>query len=243
MTRTRRIELCVWLALVMGGVVCAEAPAVIEMPRSDKRFDWPAVERVIQSAITDVRAQGVKLDEPLRFRVNGPYKSFVHEDGAGGYARSSSEVWIGLKPGMKAWDALRRCVAHELHHCARRRLVGYGRTLAEAIVSEGLADHFVVEVYGPPAGAWTRALNDSQFDNLRMKILADPHWKLPGAYSLAWLTGSRKRGIPRWTGYALGWRAVRDYLARHPGVRASRLAGAPALSILRGAGPGWGEDG
>jgi hypothetical protein len=33
-------------------------------------------------------------------------------------------------------------VAHELHHCARWKRPGYGATLGEAIVSEGLACHF-----------------------------------------------------------------------------------------------------
>ena len=36
--------------------------------------------------------------------------------------------------------------AHELHHCARARGPGYGSTLAEALVTEGLACHFEAEV-------------------------------------------------------------------------------------------------
>lgn len=235
-----RIALCVWLALVTARMGCAGASATIDMPSGDARLDRPTIERVIREAITDARVTGLKFDEPLRIRVNGPLEQIIPEVGVGGYSVSSHEIWIAVAPAMRPWAALRRCVAHELAHCARWRTVGYGQSLAEAIVSEGLADHFAVEVYGPPAGIWTRALSDRQFDTLRKLALTDPCWKRPGA-TRAWLAGSRKRRIPRWTGYALGWRAVAGYLARHGGTRASQLASIPALSILRGAGPDWGE--
>src|SRR5437588_7581200 len=45
---------------------------------------------------------------------------------------------------------LRRQVAHEVHHCLRDAGRGDGRSLGEALVSEGLAGHFVTRLFDTP---------------------------------------------------------------------------------------------
>ncbi|XCY77627.1 DUF2268 domain-containing putative Zn-dependent protease [Pseudomonas sp. CBR-F] len=54
--------------------------------------------------------------------------------------------------------ALRRHVVHEVHHCLRMAGPGYGWTLGEAMVSEGLAGQFVRQVLGSEPELWERAL-------------------------------------------------------------------------------------
>lgn len=44
--------------------------------------------------------------------------------------------------------ALRRQATHEAHHCLRMAGPGYGRTLGEALVSEGLAGQFTRWLFG-----------------------------------------------------------------------------------------------
>ncbi len=48
---------------------------------------------------------------------------------------------------------------------------------------------------------------------------------------VAWFFGSDELGIPRWTGYSLGFKIVRGYLARNPGTKASALATAPPATL------------
>jgi len=50
-------------------------------------------------------------------------------------------------------------LAHEMHHVARSRTVGYGSNLLGAMVSEGLADQFSMEVAGVDPPLWSLALS------------------------------------------------------------------------------------
>ena len=59
--------------------------------------------------------------------------------------------------------AVHRHIVHEVHHCLRMAGPGYGWTLGEALVSEGLAGQFaamreLVEETGLSAGKWLRFL-------------------------------------------------------------------------------------
>lgn len=57
---------------------------------------------------------------------------------------------------------IRRTIAHEVHHCRRFAGPGYGRTLGEAIVSEGLAGQFAGTLFAAPPSPgnapWTTRL-------------------------------------------------------------------------------------
>ncbi|KTS06440.1 hypothetical protein SB2_22010 [Methylobacterium radiotolerans] len=103
---------------------------------------------------------------------------------------------------------LRRTVAHEAHHCMRMAGPGYGWTLGEALVSEGLAGQFVSRLFNSPPEPWECAVTD--------EVLAA---NLPDNATLvgnehdhrAWFFGFGGR-YPRWLGYTLGYRIVGDWL-------------------------------
>ena len=54
---------------------------------------------------------------------------------------------------------LRRHVAHEVHYCLRMGGPGYGRSLGEALVSEGLAGRFVAKLFGNAPEPWECAID------------------------------------------------------------------------------------
>jgi len=55
---------------------------------------------------------------------------------------------------------LRRTLAHELDHAARVTAgPGYGSTLLDVMVSEGLADNFATSLYRGSRHPWTHALS------------------------------------------------------------------------------------
>ena len=94
-------------------------------------------------------------------------------------------------------------LVHELHHCLRWRGPGTGQTLLfEALISEGLADHFAMELLGakhPWSNAFPRdetakflALAQPEFDSTTYN---HPRWFFGGDHTLPW-----------WTGYTLGFR-------------------------------------
>jgi uncharacterized protein YjaZ len=93
--------------------------------------------------------------------------------------------------------------------------------LLDALVSEGLADHFSVEVTGEDAPPWAVALTHEQL--AAMSARAREEYDNSRYDHRAWFFGSEESAIPRWTGYSLGFQLMGDYLERHPTTRASAL--------------------
>ena len=88
--------------------------------------------------------------------------------------------------------------------------LGYGTTLAEVFVTEGLADHFVAEAFpDTPPQPWDHALSGEQETELwrrAQSVLDVPH----GYDHQAWFFGGGD--LPRWAGYTLGYRIAEAYL-------------------------------
>jgi uncharacterized protein YjaZ len=164
----------------------------------------------------------------------------VQERGFGGSAPSRTTMFLGFdtsNPAMETGlvNGLRRVVAHEAHHCLRHAGPGYGTTLEETLVSEGLADHFVIELFGGTPEPWCVALDERQLQEAAAQ--AEPLLQSQAPDMQRWLLDGGV-WLPHWTGYSLGWHVVGSYLAREPGARPSRLARIPAETIMA---HGWRE--
>ena len=126
---------------------------------------------------------------------------------------------------------LRRQIAHEVNHCLRNAGPGYGLTLGEAFVSEGLAGHFVNRLFGTPPEPWERAVETARALSF-----------LPDATSLAstdfdhnaWFFGVDRR-YPRWLGYTLGYVIVGRWLAVTPDADGPLLVNVAAADVLAAA--------
>ncbi|MHA6576030.1 DUF2268 domain-containing putative Zn-dependent protease [Pseudomonas yamanorum] len=126
--------------------------------------------------------------------------------------------------------ALRRHVVHEVHHCLRMAGPGYGWTLGEAMVSEGLAGQFVRRVLGSEPELWERALApqellSSPVDRQLLEVTYYDHSE--------WFFGTGAR--PRWLGYTLGYQMVEAWLATLGEVDAATWVNVPAQDILANA--------
>lgn len=149
------------------------------------------------------------------------------ETGVLGYAPLPHFVDITLTPDnphfMNGWRTeLAATLAHELHHVRRWRGPGYGTTLLEALVSEGLAQHYEA---GERGGLPPYASIPADLDGLWHRAEAELDSTDYG--HPAWFFGSEAGGLPRWAGYALGYELVRRFLVRRGGD-AVTWADAPA---------------
>jgi hypothetical protein len=175
----------------------------------------------------------LSVDGEVDVVVRDDPRRVIPEWGIGGFAPDGHTVFVALDPDHERFEwaverGLFATLAHELHHVARHQACGYGDTLFDALVSEGLADHFSIEVTGVEAPPWTVALTPEQAAELAARAREEyddayNHW--------AWFFGSDELGIPRWTGYTLGFQLVGDYLDRHPAATASALATAPSVTL------------
>ncbi|ADV68420.1 DUF2268 domain-containing putative Zn-dependent protease [Deinococcus maricopensis] len=138
----------------------------------------------------------------------------IPETGVLGYAPFGHYVEVMLSPDNANFERLWRTevpatLAHELHHARRWRGPGYGHTLLEALVSEGLAQHHEATERGhAPMYACIHADLESLWAQAQ-EGLHRPH------DHAAWFFGTAH--LPRWAGYALGYELVRRYFQQHGG--------------------------
>lgn len=113
---------------------------------------------------------------------------------------------------------LKRTIAHELNHTIYfynhfDRFGDY--TLLDQVVIEGLAEHFVLAVFGGQVSRWSLALSEQE--------------ALTGLAEIKTLLDSRdhrihnevlygNEGFKRWTGYSLGYWIVKEFLEKQPSL-------------------------
>lgn len=158
-------------------------------------------------------------------------KAVIHEKGHLGYAPESGVIYVTVDPESPVLRAnpsqsLERMLAHELHHSSRWDGPGYGKTLGEALVSEGLAGHFAQEAFGGEREPWEQL----PVSILRTYVLkAQAAWQSPNYNHAEWFFGSQE--FPAWVGYSLGYELVGRYLSAHGDARASNLVHAEAADF------------
>jgi uncharacterized protein YjaZ len=188
-----------------------------------------SVERKVKKVLPEGEIDVVFYDNP-----EGTIKEI---GGIGGFTPVANTVFISLNPRAKHFaqsleSELPYTLAHELHHAARFRTPIQKETLLEAMISEGLADHFALAVTkrGKPM-VWCTALTSQQKKSVLVR--AKKEWNLERYDHAAWFYGPTPVKIPRWAGYALGYDLVGKYLLSHPGVQIAHLLVAKAEMFVR----------
>ncbi|GGB05339.1 hypothetical protein GCM10011491_36890 [Brucella endophytica] len=123
--------------------------------------------------------------------------------------------------------ALQRQIIHEVHHCMRMAGPGYGWTLGEALVSEGLAGQFVCKLFGSAPEPWERAVPLERLlsNPVDMKSLSAKGYNHP-----AWFFGTG--AYPRWLGYTLGFEMVGNWLKEAGEIDAGTWITVPAATVI-----------
>lgn len=155
--------------------------------------------------------------------VSSNPQSVIPELGIGGHSPSGNLVFLAVAPDhpnvLKGFEsAFRHLLAHELHHCARWSGPGYGQTLAEAMISEGLACMFEAEICEGEIPFYAQALSSEQVAQLLSRAESELHNK---TYNhAAWFFGDAAKNIPRHAGYSIGYDLVSRIISTHGGSAA-----------------------
>lgn len=189
----------------------------------------------IESATSAVVAStGARLPiDGVRITVTANAGGAISGYGIGGNTPNAHTVNIAIDPGFPGLDTLlarryAQLLAHELHHAARWRNPGYGATLLEAMVSEGMADRFAIELLQEALPPWSRSFSDDSTALLLAR--ARPEFDSRGYNHARWFFDADP-SLPRWTGYTLGFRIVDAYISAHPGATATTLVSTPASAF------------
>lgn len=195
-----------------------------------------AFESVIKTSIDEcLTLAKEKISLPtIDIVVDDDKQSSIPEVGIGGYAPHANLLYIHIDTEYThSEDGLRKeimsTLAHELHHCARSASVGYGRTLLEAVVSEGLADHFDIEINGGEPKPWSVALRGEKLEEIMKK--AEIEYNNESYNHSMWFYGSYDGTLPRWAGYSLGFTLVSEYIKKSS-KKASELVNHKAQEFI-----------
>ena len=154
--------------------------------------------------------------------------------GVGGFSASAHLVQISFDPGVADFAGhvgreLPPTIAHEMHHAKRWRNPGYGQTLLEAMVTEGLAQCFEVPFRNGELPEYAKAIEPEEIADLMARARLE--FDNPTYNHQDWFFGNQARAIPIWAGYTLGFRMVRKYLEK-TGESAASAHAVTAKTVL-----------
>jgi len=158
----------------------------------------------------------------------------ITETGLVGYTYRSSLFSLTVDPDNPNFVAslangtLLRQIIHEVHHCLRMAGPGYGRTLGEALISEGLAGQFVRHLLNSEPEPWECAID------LPSLLKAPPaHCLLNTRHydHAAWFFGTTA-DYPRWLGYSLGYQLVEHWIEESSTVSGDKWISVDAETVI-----------
>jgi uncharacterized protein YjaZ len=147
--------------------------------------------------------------------------------GVGGVANSPQLASVYFDPDNPNFkvEYLLQGLSHELYHASRCRMPRWHMSLLELFINDGLADQFMVEVFKCEQAPPFQALAEEHIIHYLNMAKPAIRNRLPSWYDcVPWFWGrSGDEPLPRWTGFAVGSRIVKNYLEAHPEARASSL--------------------
>ena len=169
-------------------------------------------------------------------------------NGVVGFSLGAQAMMVFLWPVPGWQQRLSYTVTHEYVHLVRNLLFPRGlsggklvyvktqepETLLDAMVAEGLADVFSMQLQEGPGPPWVDALAPE----VERRIWPRVHRRFGVSDTVEirrMIFGDNDR-IPIWTGYTFGYRIVTRYLQANPDVRPASLVGLPASAIYEGSG-------
>ena len=222
-------------------------PDLQELSRALEEMDAAGVKALAEEAI---QRCAVAMPRPdLNSRVlllpgDGQERVLTTQmHGVIGISMGSQVLMLFLWPveGWQQW--LGYTVCHEYAHLVRNLLFPRGlsgghlvylktqepETLLDAMIAEGVADTFAMELNPSIRPAWVDALSPQAQEQLwprvhRRLAVSDP------SEIRRILFGDSDR-IPLWAGYAIGYRMVQRYLELHPRVRPAGLMGLTGATV------------
>jgi hypothetical protein len=167
----------------------------------EKKGEMNNVTEIVRPIFTEIAPFLKKKNQVLYVR---DIKKFCIDDGL--YIGGNTYIGNEAKIAVPQWPSdeinLREAIAHELHHVARWQTVGYGKTLGEALVSEGFAQAFAFE-----KTHWLAPWSQVDVSGELIKKALE-EWDSSKYKHQEWFFDGP---LGRWIGYGLSYRMVSGY--------------------------------
>lgn len=138
-------------------------------------------------------------------------KMVIPEIGVGGYTpnRNLVYIYVDTKKDISE-NELYNTLCHELHHAKRYDGPGYGKTLFDSMIFEGLATAYEAE----NEHAFIPEQLMARQDTLKLIDNVKEHFTDTDFNHFKWFIYDEGNELPRWAGYEIGFYIVRNYLER-----------------------------
>lgn len=189
-----------------------ELDDLIEMIRSAVAETKPTLDHELKASQIDI----IFVSAPLLA---------IPEYGIGGHAPGPHHIYVSFDPKSKkiTKQGLIETLLHETHHCMRWRDPGYGETLGETMISEGMACLYEAEHRGKPPLYANVEVSTKDIERVKQH-LNDKNYD-----HSEWFFGSKN--VSRWFGYTYGYRLCKRYADKHK-TTAHEMVHLPAKDIL-----------
>lgn len=231
-------------------------PNLAALERLEREDAWPIAAAALRRSVAAFAGSAAPFPERVELalmladRHNRELMEFG--GGTGGFGGIPGWVVVDVWPTGDALERLPAAVSHEFHHNARLSFEPWRMdvSLGEYVVLEGMAEAFAAELWGEErVGPWATSLTGAElarataaiggaldvrgFAEVRAYMFGDP---------LASTHGYEPVGVGYGAGYAVGYRLVRDWLAR-TGVSVVEATTTPSAEILAGSAAFFGMSG
>ena len=204
--------------VVVGTITARIAPEALRLGE-DADLDLASEMRNILERVDSL----LHFSAPVAVRVVVNPEAAIPEVGVGASVNPASGAMtislsaharVPVSESLTVW--LREGLANRLD--VSKRILdgpGYGTTLGEVLVSDGLADTFSVYAYPKtPPIPWDEALQPNQLHRLGAIARDNAAMTNTGEVFRRWFLGAGN--LPRWAGFTIGASWVRDFLTTHP---------------------------
>ncbi len=178
-----------------------------------------AFARFVTIVVDDLSAETIEITF-----VPAPGKA-IPQLGIGGHSPGPNNILVYFDPKSDKinQDEILATLLHESHHCMRWRSTGYGKSLGQAMVSEGLASLYEQEHLGRAPIHVTASLKDNQVKRAVQSFDRQDYDHNEWFFD--------RGSLDFWFGYALGYQLCRQY-SEKTGQTAAQLVNTPASEIL-----------
>lgn len=185
------------------------------------------IEAALAEALPVVEEE-LKANEIDIFFLSAPGLA-MPDYGIGGNSPGPNHIYISFDPTSDkiTKQGIIETLLHEIHHCMRWRKPGYGETLGEAMITEGLACLYEQEHSGHPPIYATTELHNKEINKAR-EMFDDKTYN-----HAEWFFGSKN--INNWFGYTYGYQICKEYSSKH-GLSSIDLINVNAKQILEDSG-------
>lgn len=209
----------------------------IHFLNAEFKYEEPLVKRVIDTATNYINGaiQDLNIQKPFDVTMYPNHAWTEETDGVDGEAFSGGLLQLRIdlrneknKIDDLLGDPLKATIYHECNHILRWQSVGYGTSLIEATISEGIATSYEKMICAPYV---IKHADHSNIEEL-LKYYRERNKDEDTTYNhWEWFFGTHNK-YPRWLGYKVGSYIVDEAMKNKPSMTFTEITKMSAEEIL-----------